>query len=569
MPRKTRVWTHDFLKDVSAVDTQEREVRAADMLSVSCDQCNVQQKCRPDHILRKFNQFGYGFRCRKCRDICTDFTETIVNRKNKMKEMYGTENHMQIPEFIKKQEDTLLRKYGVKSVLSLSEVHQKGTKAAASQESRSKAKRTMMERYGVSNSAQSAELRSKMELTNIERYGHRSPMQCNEIRERAENTRLIKYGYRRLSDIPGRYQKIQQTNLHKHGCLSGQSIAVQEKRKKTMMERYGVEHPFMSVKLREKACLTVFQKYGYMNAMQSSEILKKSLQTKINNGSMRSSQGEQELMEFCRTLDPNTRSTIVHLGTKQFQIDILMPKFRICVEYNGMFWHSEKNKQQYNRKHLDKTEACKKKGYRLIHIWENEWLHKQLQVKSYISAATGTFQKRVYARNCQIIELSDKGSVSEFMDRNHLLGRCNFTKAYALELDGQTLGVLQVGRHHRKSDEFVVNRIAFESGVQIIGGMSRLSRHAIQGCETNILTTWAEVRLGAGDAYQQSGWSVDQILPPDYFYWDGKNKKAVSKQSRRKSAVGTPEGMTEHEHALQDKLYRIYDCGKIRFVISK
>lgn len=40
-------------------------------------------------------------------------------------------------------------------------------------------------------------------------------------------------------------------------------------------------------------------------------------------------------------------------------------------------------------------------------------------------------------------------------------------------------------------------------------------------------------------------------------------------QSRKKSVVGTPKDKTEHEHALEDKLYRVYDCGKYRMVFTK
>ena len=53
-----------------------------------------------------------------------------------------------------------------------------------------------------------------------------------------------------------------------------------------------------------------------------------------------------------------------------------------------------------------------------------------------------------------------------------------------------------------------------------------------------------------------------------HFYFDNKTGDIIGKQSRQKKRVNTPINMTEHEHALQDKLYRIYDCGKIKLVIQ-
>ena len=40
----------------------------------------------------------------------------------------------------------------------------------------------------------------------------------------------------------------------------------------------------------------------------------------------------------------------------------------------------------------------------------------------------------------------------------------------------------------------------------------------------------------------------------------------TSKFNRNESDYWLPKNMTEHEHALNDKLFRIYDCGKIKLI---
>ena len=77
-------------------------------------------------------------------------------------------------------------------------------------------------------------------------------------------------------------------------------------------------------------------------------------------------------------------------------------------------------------------------------------------------------------------------------------------------------------------------------------------------------STWVDLRFSDGSNWVKCGWEIVNKSKPDYFYYNSKNGKIVSKQSRQKRLVGTPTNVTEHEHALEEKLYRVYDCGKIK-----
>lgn len=81
------------------------------------------------------------------------------------------------------------------------------------------------------------------------------------------------------------------------------------------------------------------------------------------------------------------------------------------------------------------------------------------------------------------------------------------------------------------------------------------------------MISWADLRWSDGNGYIEAGWSIEDIIKPDYFYTNG--TKTFSKQSRAKKRQNTPAGMTEYEHAKKDGLYRVYDCGKIRFSYKK
>ena len=53
-------------------------------------------------------------------------------------------------------------------------------------------------------------------------------------------------------------------------------------------------------------------------------------------------------------------------------MDIVIPELQLAIEFNGSYWHSTEA-GVIPGYHLMKTERCEQLGYRLIHIWEDEW----------------------------------------------------------------------------------------------------------------------------------------------------------------------------------------------------
>ena len=76
----------------------------------------------------------------------------------------------------------------------------------------------------------------------------------------------------------------------------------------------------------------------------------------------------------------NYNDTIIHNDRqvlKPKEIDIYIPKLKIGIEYNGIYWHSfERSQNKYI--HRYKSIACKNLNIRLIHIFEFEDLDDQI-----------------------------------------------------------------------------------------------------------------------------------------------------------------------------------------------
>ena len=76
---------------------------------------------------------------------------------------------------------------------------------------------------------------------------------------------------------------------------------------------------------------------------------------------------------------PNLKTNNRHLISPK-EVDILIPEIKLAIEFNGIWSHSLENRTKLNY-HLNKTLACEKIGYRLIHIWENDWDNNHSEIK--------------------------------------------------------------------------------------------------------------------------------------------------------------------------------------------
>ena len=92
---------------------------------------------------------------------------------------------------------------------------------------------------------------------------------------------------------------------------------------------------------------------------------------------------EQELFDFISSIyeGPITRNDRRLISP--YEIDIILEDIKLCIEFNGDYWHSQKvNDDQYY--HQNKLNMCLSKGYDLIQIRENDWYSKKEIIKERI-----------------------------------------------------------------------------------------------------------------------------------------------------------------------------------------
>ena len=93
------------------------------------------------------------------------------------------------------------------------------------------------------------------------------------------------------------------------------------------------------------------------------------------NHSRGTSNAEQALYEYIRSIYPgeikqHVKNLLKESSGKYYEIDIYIPALKIGIEYNGLYWHSELQKEK--NYHFKKSKLADALGIRLINIYEDE-----------------------------------------------------------------------------------------------------------------------------------------------------------------------------------------------------
>ena len=246
------------------------------------------------------------------------------------------------------------------------------------------------------------------------------------------------------------------------------------------------------------------------------------------------------------------------------ELDIVIPSLRIAIEVNGLYWHSELNGGDKDY-HLTKSRACEAAGYRLIHIFEDEWNLKREIVQSRIMSILG-IHERIYARHCTVAEISVK-TKNGFLDQHHMQGADKSAVKLGLFHNNNLVCVCTFGKpRFNKKYDWELIRAASARNVTVTGGFSKLVKHFRKNYPGTIIS-YADKRWSTGKLYQAIGFQYVGASPPSYWYMKG-YKTRLNRISFQKHKLPHCEGKSEWE-IMQDLGYdRIWDCGTTKWVLE-
>lgn len=546
------------------------------------------------------------------------YRETIL-------EKYGVEHISQLDE-VKGRKSEKMKSLG-KDVSKRMKDYWEGIDGGEKAAMNEKRARTNMERYGVDNVSrldstkesvkrtslekwggytfQSGPLMEKVAKTNLERYGHTHSMRSPEIREKLEMTSMERWGFRVPSMSEQVKKKTVETNRRRYGVdnimhLPETLLSL----KRRLLDKYGVDSYFKTEEFKES-------RKGFL--MRDEDWRRSNLRlaghenyiryVSDNRSEFRCDRGLDHTFEissdlyFSRTRSKNPLCTVCNeVGTKSikekellefisgvysgdivenyrdgFEIDIYLPEIKMGIEFNGLYWHSEKFRDK--NYHLAKKIHFEERGIRVFNVWEDDWETRCEIVKSQIKNLLGRTERKLFARKCRVMEMRGAREVRDFLDRNHIQGYAKSVVKLGLYCGAELVAVMlfddSEGRSRMKSGEWNLARFCSRANTGVVGGASKMLDYFVRGWKPKRIISYADMDWSSGQLYERIGFSMAGILKPDYKYlFQGKriNKQRYTK--KRMSAICGHTGGTESEMAESLGLLKVYNCGKIKYEIK-
>lgn len=325
--------------------------------------CEVCGKLAKFTGTKKTKYPGYNTTCENCSPNCATekklkFSETIEKRTDL--EKYNT--------FLKRKQ-TNLERYGDENYTLYGS---------------DKFKQIMKEQYGD----EYYNNREKYKQTCLEKYG----VTCNLVINSSENSkRNWDNNYDKI------IEKIKETNLLNRGTeFPGQSKDVIQKIVNKKVKRVSeIEKEYNCTQQRK---LIKLYGQGWLNidlekividgrkfiANENIPIIKEYWATPTSV-----SHEEKELLSYIKEIykgeiKENVTNVISNNCGRKYELDIYLPNEHIAFEFNGIYWHSDKFKDQFY--HQRKTLLCYAQGVQVIHIYENDWNDNKEQIKQQIKS---------------------------------------------------------------------------------------------------------------------------------------------------------------------------------------
>lgn len=499
-----------------------------------------------------FRGIAYGY-SDYCSSKCANSDPDIQNKiKNTNLEKYGVERPLQSEQVKNKVKQTCIDKYGVDSYMKTEEFREKSIESVKSEKVQNKRKQTNQERYGVDMPFQSKKIQDKVKESNLEKYG-------------VENIFASDYGK----------QKIKETCIQKYGCENGgASKQAQDKIKTTKLKNsdefckqnnciplidldvdYSVKDSIFHNKL------LLYNDRYYVRREDIDEIIKHTPQNR-NQSVLENNVIYYIESIYNGTIIRNTKNII-----KPKELDIYLPDLKLAIEVDGI-WHHSTNNYTPKDYHLSKTKACENLGIRLIHITEWEWVNRQDICKSIIASALGIYQTKIYARLCDIREIS-QNELDNFLNINHIQGKIKATYKVGLFYKDELVQIICIGKSRYKKDEMELLRMCTKLHTQVIGGFSKLMKYQ----PYNNLISYVDLSKFNGNSYINTNWSIIGSSSPSYAYYKQNIKlnRLDTQKHKLKDLLGDlyNPNETEIQNMIRCNWLQVYDCGTIKLQYNK
>ncbi len=304
--------------------------------------------------------------------------------------------------------------------------------------------------------------------------------------------------------------------------------------------------------------------------------------TNVNITPTWTSKGETEIKEFIESLGFQVNKGKNRKLLDGKEIDLIVEDTNICIEYDGLYYHTEKMGKTSSY-HLNKTIECNQIGYKLIHIFEDEWKTKEELVKTklkHLLKVNDGF--KIGGRSITIKKINNEDKTF-FLNQNHIQGNDKSNIFYGGYYNNELVGVMTFNnkRNMTKNNdgEFELSRFATKQNYVIIGLASKILKQFIKDYTPKTIISFADRRWtidSTNNLYTNLGFKLVSITKPTYYYYNSKvnrykrfHKFGFGKNNLKKRFPDLDYNKTEKELTTELGYDKIWDCGLFKYELKK
>ena len=287
------------------------------------------------------------------------------------------------------------------------------------------------------------------------------------------------------------------------------------------------------------------------------------------------SKEEIELTDFIKSIYNKEIQTSVRKIIKNREIDIYLPDLKLGIEYNGLYWHSEKG-GRFKDYHVDKMKKAQLCNIRLIQIFSDEWINKKDIVKAKLTSIIGEKIKGIYARKCIVKEISSSEKNS-FLNTHHIQGEDRSQIKLGLYYNNELKAVMtfsnpriSLGGNSNVKNIYELSRYASSS--YIIGGASKLIKFFKEKFTPKEIYSYSDNRWTDpnNNMYLKMGFTKSKTSSPNYFYTKNyliRLHRYNFNKFKLKNMGADTKNKTEFQIMEEMKYTKIWDCGTTKYTL--
>lgn len=426
-----------------------------------------------------------------------------------------------------KVETTCLHKYGAKSNL-------------CTEENKKKQRATNVAKYGVDNFAKTTEFKDQYTATCMGRYGVTNTSKLQTTKDKINETHQGRYGRKRSSQshIPTSVIEFKNNAELMRHWFTDLQMPVSE-----IAEVLGVNHSQLCVHFKENLGI---------------DITRHSVSTH-----------ERQLGDFLKSLGIQFHSSDRSVISPK-ELDFYIPSHNIAIEMDGLAWHTELRGKTKDY-HLNKTNECRAKGIRLIHILDIEWINRQEIVKSRLRGIFGK-NKKIHGRKCTIKPL-DSPTATRFFNESHIQGSAGASVYLGLYFNTELVAAMSFGKpRFAKDHKWELIRFANKLGYSVVGGASKLFNYFVNTYHPETVISYCDLRWNTGSVYSALGFKQTKVAGPGFWYTQNYrslvHRLKLQKYNMSLLLPNFDPAASAWENAKAHGYDRFWDCGNLVFVWS-